>query len=214
MTSCEGKLTVKECWNALDSMGNNKSPGNDGFTKEFYLAFFNDLNQYLVDSLNFSLVNGEFSSSQKQAVITLIEKKDRDKRILKNWRPISLINIDVKIASNALALRVRNVMHELVHSDQTAYVKDRYIGESMRIIDDILEYTECNQVPSLVYFVGGQNSFWGLPFSFNHTNLSAQKDLVTWVPITFASTTHKKLSRLELGVSLQFMLIGTDYANE
>ena len=51
----EGKLTVKECWNALDSMGNNKSPGNDGFTKEFYLAFFNDLNQYLVGSLNFYL---------------------------------------------------------------------------------------------------------------------------------------------------------------
>ena len=51
---------VKECWNALDSIGNNKSPGNVGFTKEFYLAFFNDLNQYLVESLNFSLVNGEF----------------------------------------------------------------------------------------------------------------------------------------------------------
>ena len=74
-TSCEGKLTVKECWNALDSMGNNKSPGNDGFTKEFHSAFFNDLNRYLIDSLNFSLENGEFSSSQKQAVITLIEKK-------------------------------------------------------------------------------------------------------------------------------------------
>ena len=54
---------VKECWNTLDSMGNNKSPGNDGFTKEFYLAFFNDLNRYLVDSLDFSLENGKFSSS-------------------------------------------------------------------------------------------------------------------------------------------------------
>ena len=64
-------------------------------------------------------MNGEFSSSQKQAVITIIERKDRDKRILKNWRPISLINVDVKIASKALILRVRNVMQELVHSDQT-----------------------------------------------------------------------------------------------
>ena len=96
-TSCEGKLTVKECWNVLDSMGNNKLTGNDGFTKEFYLAFFNDLNRYLVDSLNFSLENSKFSSSQTQAVITLIEKKDRDKRILKNWRPISLINVDAKM---------------------------------------------------------------------------------------------------------------------
>ena len=105
--------------------------------RNFTLAFFNDLNQYLVDSLNFSLVNGEFSGSQKQAVITLIEKKDRDKRILKNWRPISLINFDVKIAPKTLALKVRNVMHELVHSDQIVYTKDRYIGESIRIIDDI-----------------------------------------------------------------------------
>ena len=65
-TSCEGKLMVKECWNALYSVGNNKSPGNDRFTKEFYLAFFSNLNQYLVDSLNFSFEIGEFSSSQSK----------------------------------------------------------------------------------------------------------------------------------------------------
>ena len=53
-------------------------------------------------------------------MITLIEKKDRDKWILKNWKPISLINVDVEIAFKALALRVRNVIHELVHSDQVA----------------------------------------------------------------------------------------------
>ena len=160
-----GKLRVKECWNALDSMGNNKSPGNDGFTKEFYLAFFNDLNRYLVDSLNFSLENGEFSRSQKQAVITLIEKKDRDKRILKNWRPISLINVDAKIASKALTLRVRNVIHERVHSDQTAYVKTRYIGESICIVDDILEYTKCNKVPSVLFSADFEKAF----SSINHT---------------------------------------------
>ena len=94
-------------------------------------------------------MNGEFSSSQTEAVIILIEKKVRDKRISKNWRPISLINVDVKIASKALALRVRNVMHELVHSDQTAYVKDRYIGESIRIVDDILECTQTLRNPSV-----------------------------------------------------------------
>ena len=36
---CEGKLTLIECWNALSSMKNGKSPGNDGFTKEFYVTF-------------------------------------------------------------------------------------------------------------------------------------------------------------------------------
>ena len=95
MTSCEGKLMVKECWNALDLIGNNKSPGNDGFTKEFYLAFFNDLNQYLVDSLNFSL----FLWCSKASCDNFNQEKNRDKRILKKWRPISLINVDIKIAS-------------------------------------------------------------------------------------------------------------------
>ena len=46
--SCEREITKNECWDALKSMGNNKSPGNDGLTKEFYLAFFAELQDYLL----------------------------------------------------------------------------------------------------------------------------------------------------------------------
>ena len=44
-----------EIWNALDSMGNNKSPGNDGFSKEFYVCFFQEIHSYLLDHLTFLL---------------------------------------------------------------------------------------------------------------------------------------------------------------
>ena len=47
--------------------------------------------------INYSYVHGELSTSQKEAIITLIEKKDRDRQLIKNWRLISLVNIDVKI---------------------------------------------------------------------------------------------------------------------
>ena len=57
---------------------------------------------------------------------------------MKNWRPISLINVDTKIASKALAARMENVLTSIVHCNQTAYVKDRYIGESIRLITDLL----------------------------------------------------------------------------
>ena len=50
-------------------------------------------------------------------------------------------------------------MHELVHSDQTAYVKDRYIGESIRIVNDILEYTECNQLPGILFSADFEKAF-------------------------------------------------------
>ena len=75
---CEGKLTPKECWEALNSRKNNKSLGNDGFTKEFYVCFFRDLGSILVKTLNYSYDEGELSSSQKQSVITLTEKKNKD----------------------------------------------------------------------------------------------------------------------------------------
>ena len=73
----ESKLTVTEFWDALSAMQNDKTPGNDdGLTEEFYVCFFNELGKLLVDTLNFSYENSELSTSQKQAVITLIQKKE------------------------------------------------------------------------------------------------------------------------------------------
>ena len=85
---------------------------------------------------------------------------------LKNWIPIFLINIDVKIASKALALKVRSVMDELVHSDQTAYLKNCYVGESICIVDDILEYTECNQVPGILFSADFEKAFSSIDHTF------------------------------------------------
>ena len=50
---------------------------------------------------------GEMSRSQKQAVITLIEKKGKDRSFLENWRPISLVNVDAKIMSKAIGTRIK-----------------------------------------------------------------------------------------------------------
>ena len=59
-------------------MGNNKSPGNDGLCKEFCVCFFNEVHSYLLQVLNMSFREGQLSSSQRQAVIVLTEKKDKD----------------------------------------------------------------------------------------------------------------------------------------
>ena len=56
-------------------MNNGKSPGNDGLTKEFYMCFFNEIFNQLIAALNDSFTVGQLSTSQRQATITLIEKK-------------------------------------------------------------------------------------------------------------------------------------------
>ena len=68
----------------------------------------------IVESLNYSYDNGELSSSQKRAIITLIEKKDKDRRNISNWRPISLINVDVKIGSKVIAKRLEAVLPYII----------------------------------------------------------------------------------------------------
>ena len=50
--SCEGKLTLKEIYQVIESMPGKKSPGNDGLSKEFYLRFFDLLGQPLLENLN------------------------------------------------------------------------------------------------------------------------------------------------------------------
>ena len=81
----------------------------------------------MVDSFNYAFENGEMSISQKRGIISLIPKKDKNEKYLKNWRPISLLNNDYKIVTKALALRLEKVLPMIISSNQTGYVKGRYI---------------------------------------------------------------------------------------
>ena len=92
-----------------------KSPGEDGFTVEFYKFFFELLGQEFLDSINASYEDNELSISQRRGVITLIPKEDANLKDLSNWRPITLLNVDYKIASKAIATRIEKVLPLLVN---------------------------------------------------------------------------------------------------
>ena len=111
---CEGDISRGEYFNALNKMPKNKSPGNDGLSSEWYLCFWNSIGTFLAMVLNTGLNKGEMSNSQRQAVITLIEKDGKDRCKLTNWRPISLLNVDYKIVSKALTSRLCKVISSIV----------------------------------------------------------------------------------------------------
>ena len=69
-------------------------------------------------------------------------KKGRGKRYIQSWRPISLLNVDIKLISKALAERLKNVLPEIISPNQNAYVKNRCISEGGRLISDPLEMSE------------------------------------------------------------------------
>ena len=171
--ACEGKLTVDECLKSLQLFENNKSPGDDGLTAEFYKAFWNIVGNLMVESINYSYDHGELSNSQKRAIITLIEKKDKDRRVIANWRPISLINVDVKIASKAIAKRLEAVLPSVIHHNQCAYVKDRTICDAVRSIEDILDYTKRYQIEGRLISIDFKKAFDSVSRDFLFRTLSA-----------------------------------------
>ena len=81
------------------------------------------------------------STSQRQAVIKIIDKKERDKTLLKNWKSIFLLNVDLKITLKAFAFRIKTVLPSIISSTQTVYNEKRFIGEAGRLISDILSVT-------------------------------------------------------------------------
>ena len=87
---CDEEVSEKEVLEVIETFANNKLPGNDGLTKELYEMFWDDLKQPFMNSIKETKIRKKLITSQRQAVIRLIEKKDKDKRFIKNWRPISL----------------------------------------------------------------------------------------------------------------------------
>ena len=83
-------------------MENNKSPGNDGLSKDFNECFWNEIKKLFLASIHNAFLNQESSNSQKQEVIKMLGKNYKDKRFIKNWRQTSLLNTDMKIISKVL----------------------------------------------------------------------------------------------------------------
>ena len=139
--SCEGLFSLNEASEAPRLSNRNKTPGSDSLTVEFYSAFWSLLGPLLVDMFNESLAHRELCDSMKSSVTRLAPKKD-DRRNLKNWRSISLLNVDCKICSKALSFRLCKVLGSIVDPDQTCSVPGRSISSNLALLRDTLDFIE------------------------------------------------------------------------
>ena len=85
---------------------------------------------------------------------------------LSNWRPITLLNVDFKIAAKAIAKRLESILPNLIHPDQTGFVKGRYIGENIRLISDIMEYTKLQKIPGILVSLDFRKAFDSIEWPF------------------------------------------------
>ena len=106
------------------------------------IFFYNDLKVFIRKLINEGYREGKLSITQRQGIITCLPKGDKPKQFLKNWRPITLLNVIYKLASGCIADRIKIVLDKLISKEQTGFMSGRYIGKNPRLIYDILQITD------------------------------------------------------------------------
>ena len=109
-------MTHEELDGSKSKMKGNTSPGEDGIIPEFYEDNWDILKNDFYEMTTYALRSGSLPRSHYLAGIILLYKKGLREE-LKNWRPISLLNIDYKIISKAIAERVKKILLQVIHSD-------------------------------------------------------------------------------------------------
>ena len=188
--SLEEEITLEEVGKAMKLMKNNKSPGEDGITIEFYKTYFSILGEDLLEVFRHGLNNRELAYSQYLAVVSLLYKKGQREDI-RNWRPISLLNVDYKILSKILAERLKKVLPFIIHSDQRGGVQGRYIGENVRLIEDLLHEIDNLEEEAIIFLQDQEKAFdrveWNWLFStLRHFNFG--DTFIAWLKTLYKNS--------------------------
>ena len=179
-------ISKNELYRTVLSMKKNKTPGYDGFPIEFYIVFWPDVSDMLVDSYNYSLENGLLSLSQRNGIITLIPKKDKDPLEIKNYKPISLLTTDYKIISKTFANRMKDFLNDLIHLDQSGFLKGRNIGNNVRLLLDLIDYADCNNISGAIVLLDIEKAFDSVHHDFLLEVLKRFKfgeNFIKWVKV-------------------------------
>lgn len=155
---CEGLFTKEELFSALQGLQTGKSPGSDGLPTEFYLTFWDSLADVLVLVFNEHFGLGILSDSQRESLLRLIHKKD-ERNLAKNWRPISLLNTDYKLASKVITEGLKTVMPSIVHHDQTCSVPGRSIFSNLQLIRDVLDMIDKTDETGILVTLDQEKAF-------------------------------------------------------
>ena len=165
-------------------MKNNKSPGPDGIIIEFYKVYWEYIKNDLKELYDDCLDTEELSYTQYLALIILLYKKG-PREMIKNWRPISLMNNDTKIISKVLALRVKKVLPDIIHTDQKGCIEGRFIGQNIRLVQDIINEMDDDNI---ILLLDQQKAFdrveWGWLFQVLKT-FNFGDNFINWIKILY-----------------------------
>uniref|UniRef100_A0A8C5G1I7 Reverse transcriptase domain-containing protein n=1 Tax=Gouania willdenowi TaxID=441366 RepID=A0A8C5G1I7_GOUWI len=155
----ESPISILEIDKAISTLQSGKCPGEDGFPVEFFKVMKGKINKLLLRVFDKSLEESVLPESMYGANITLIVKKNRNPELCSSYRPISLLNVDNKILSKILALRLENVVNTIVDADQTGFICGRNSYHNTRRLLHIIHHLNTNKTLGAVVSMDAEKAF-------------------------------------------------------
>lgn len=156
---CDTKISLDELTKTVKGMSNNKSPGIDGLTVEFYKYFWNVIGPILNELFCEIHTKEVLTNSMRKGILTPVYKETGDKKNLKNWRPISLLNVDYKVISRCMASRLSQVIREIVSENQTCCIPGRDISDTISTMRDLMYMIESEGGDCIVLKLDQEKAF-------------------------------------------------------
>lgn len=184
----EGRISKNEILDVLKKMDSTKSPGSDGLSSSFYIHFFHHFGHVLEKIIQLCFENGEMTESQKLSYITLLCKDKNDSSSMKNYRPISLLNIDRKIVSKVLSNRLSIVLPKIIGISQTCSIRGRSIFDNIHLLRNIFDYVEQKQLNACFINLDQEKAFDRVSWSYLINTLKAfgfSENFIRWINILY-----------------------------
>ena len=186
----DAQVTVDEVKTAVFQMQPGKSPGLDGIPVEFYQEYWENIKDCYMAYIN-KVKTEAFSKGKNTSIIKLIYKKKGAIFFLKNYRPISLINVDIKILSKVLANRLKYILPSIIHESQTA-VYGRKIDQTIHLIRDLIDLANKEDEQAAFIFIDQEKAFDRVNHDFLYKTMRAfgiGEQFITWVVNIYSNAT-------------------------
>jgi Reverse transcriptase (RNA-dependent DNA polymerase) len=198
-------ITLNELWLTLKGL-KATTPGPDGISNAYLKKLFDIIGPLILDAWSYSIMNNELMTSHQRSYLRLIPKPGKDKRELKNWRPITLSNCDHKLITKTYNNRLLKIITDYITPTQTAYIKGRNIADNLRLLNALTKNCNFNMnINSSIVALDAQKAFDSVNHSYIATVLE-KTGLTNFVPIfklLYKNLTNDILINGQAGVSFQ-----------
>ena len=188
----DAPITAKELLDAVFQLHAKKSPGPDGIPAEFYQFYW-----YLIGDMYMEYINAarrtSFSKYKNTSVTTIIYKRKGKIYELGNYRPISLINVDLKIISKVLTNRLKPVLPSIIHESQTN-VLGRRIDYTIHMLRDLVDFSEKNDVEAAFIFLDQEKAFDRVDHEFLFRTMEAfgfGETFIGWIKTLYSNASTR-----------------------